>query len=219
MNSEESPDWDREQHGAMLPARLPEPLAAKRAAGSQKSFGAADLGSAHHRFLQLVALDRTGTAAELSREARRLEQQGRLSSQEVAALDFEAIARFWTSELGRRILARPHLVHRELAFTARFSPDELASLLGQASDPSLQSELVLAQGVVDLAVVAPEAVWLVDFKTDQFEARASGQLAARITEYSPQLGLYSAALERIYRRPVAECWLYFLRLNLAVPIV
>ena len=49
-----------------------------------------------------------------------------------------------------------------------------------------------------------------DFKTDAVPARL---LDERVGVYRPQLGLYSQALSRIYRRPVTECWLYFISLG------
>jgi len=69
-------------------------------------------------------------------------------------------------------------------------------------------EFVVVQGVADLAVILPEAIWLVDFKTDRVSA---GELPERARLYAPQLKLYARALSQIYRRPVTECWLYFLR--------
>jgi ATP-dependent helicase/nuclease subunit A len=74
---------------------------------------------------------------------------------------------------------------------------------------------VIVQGIVDLAVLLPGEIWLVDFKTDAGEAR---ELPEKTRLYEPQLTLYSKALSEIYQRPVSECWLYFLALREAVPI-
>lgn len=176
---------------------------------------AAEVGNAHHQFLQLVAVERTHSVAALGEEANRLMQEGRLAPEQLAVLDYEALTRFWNSDLGARIRNRQRFIHRELAFTTRFSPTELAALLGQPRDPSLESELVLVQGVVDLAVVAPQEIWLVDFKTDQLQPI---ELASRLKVYEPQVRLYAEALSQIYRRPVSETWLYFLGLKQAVAV-
>jgi ATP-dependent helicase/nuclease subunit A len=74
---------------------------------------------------------------------------------------------------------------------------------------------VVVQGVADLVVVLPNELWLLDFKTDQVTPK---EIAARAKEYEAQLQVYAAALSRIYRRDVAECWLYFLACREAVPI-
>jgi ATP-dependent helicase/nuclease subunit A len=179
------------------------------------TLSAAEVGRVHHQFLQRICLDQAGSAAALREEAGRLQQAGHLSLEQAAVLDYESLARFWNSDLGKRIRARSALVRRELAFTVRFSPAELASLLGQPLDTSLTGELILVQGVADLAVIAPEAIWLVDFKTDQLNAH---ELASRVKAYEPQVRLYARALSLIYHRPVTESWLYFLSLNQAVPV-
>src|SRR5207245_5144969 len=125
------------------------------------------------------------------------------------------LAGFWESELGKKIRAPGQHLERELAFTARFSPEELAALTGQPHEPNLENEFIVVQGVVDLAVLLPEEIWLIDFKTDRV---APKQIAARAQEYEPQIRLYARALSRIYRRPVSACWLYFLAQNRGVPI-
>ena len=69
------------------------------------------------------------------------------------------------------------------------------------------SDFVVVQGIMDLAVLLPGEIWLLDYKTD----RVSGaQLEEKVKAYQPQLALYALALSRIYNRPVTRCWLYFL---------
>jgi ATP-dependent helicase/nuclease subunit A len=168
---------------------------------------AAETGTAHHRFLQRVALTNANDVAALKSEADRLEQENVLSAVERAALNLEDIAVFWNSEPGRKIRAQAANVRRELAFTARFSPAELAAITGTKSAPGLEDEFVVVQGVADLVVLLPEEIWLVDFKTD--EIRQDG-LPDKIKAYAPQLKLYAQALAKIHARPVTECWLHFL---------
>jgi ATP-dependent helicase/nuclease subunit A len=168
---------------------------------------AAATGTAHHKFLQRVSLDNAHNVAALKSEANRLEQEKVLSADERAALVLEDIAAFWNSEPGRKIRAQAANVRRELAFTTRFSPAELAAITGAKSAPGLEDEFVVVQGVADLVVLLPKEIWLVDFKTD--EIRQDG-LPDKIEAYAPQLKLYAQALEKIYSRPVTECWLHFL---------
>ena len=77
-------------------------------------------------------------------------------------------------------------------------------------------EFVVVQGFADLAVILPEEIWLVDFKTDHVDR---GELAAVVKFYEPQLKLYALALGRIYRRRVTESWLHFLSLQQSVAVV
>jgi ATP-dependent helicase/nuclease subunit A len=179
-------------------------------AGRRKSrakLSAAETGTAHHKFLQHIALENSADVAALESEAGRLEREKVLSADERAALNLEDISAFWSSEPGRKIRARAANVRRELAFTARFSPAELAAITGAKSEPGLESEFVVVQGVADLVVLLPEEIWLVDFKTDEITANA---LREKKRFYEPQLKLYALALEKIYSRPVTARWLHFL---------
>jgi ATP-dependent helicase/nuclease subunit A len=168
---------------------------------------AAETGTAHHKFLQYVTLENAANGAALELEAERLEREMVLSADERAALNLEDIAAFWNSEPGRKIRAQVAKVRRELAFTARFSPAELATITGMKSEPGLEAEFVVVQGVADLVVLLPEEIWLVDFKTDEIR---KDELPDRIKTYTPQLKLYAQALEKIYSRPVTARWLHFL---------
>jgi ATP-dependent helicase/nuclease subunit A len=176
---------------------------------------AAKTGTAHHKFLQHVALENATDVVALELEAGRLEREKVLSADERAALNLEDIAAFWSSEPGRKIRTQATNVRRELAFTARFSPAELAAITGAKSEPGLEAEFVVVQGVADLVVLLPEEIWLVDFKTDEIR---KDELPDRIKAYTPQLKLYAIALEKIYSRPVTTRWLHFLAARTTVEL-
>jgi ATP-dependent helicase/nuclease subunit A len=188
----------------IFPARNFAPAARRN---SRTKLSAADAGTAHHKFLQFVALENTADVAALKSETNRLEQGKVLSADERAALALDDIAAFWNSEPGRKIRAQAANVRRELAFTARFSPAELAAITGVKSAPGLEDEFVVVQGVADLVVLLPKEIWLADFKTDEITAN---ELPEKKRLYTPQLKLYAQALEKIYARPVTACWLHFL---------
>jgi hypothetical protein len=76
-------------------------------------------------------------------------------------------------------------------------------------------EFVIVQGVIDLAVVMPEEIWVLDFKTDHF---AGADLEAKIRIYRPQLSLYAQAIARIYGRPVTRRWLHFFALSRTIQL-
>ena len=54
-----------------------------------------------------------------------------------------------------------------------------------------------------------------DFKTDDIRA---DELQEKTKFYMPQLKLYAHALEKIYNRPVTNCWLHFLASRRTVKI-
>jgi len=190
----------------IFPQAEPHPQPRRRLARNSK-LSATAIGAAHHKFLQLFALEK---ADDLAAEAERLAREKQLSADERAALDLPVLAAFWHSPLGRKIRAYPADVRRELPFTARFSPQELEQLAGISAEAGLEEELVIVQGAADLVVLRPAEIWLVDFKTD--EVSPSG-LPAKIKIYSPQVRLYAAALEKIFVRPVTLRALHFLALG------
>jgi ATP-dependent helicase/nuclease subunit A len=178
-------------------------------------------GVAHHTFLEFVSLERVGSLADLEKEAKRLHREGILSDQELQALDLRALAAFWNSDLGQSVLRHKSCLHREMPLTFRLSLAEAQQFqrrvpaLESASHPSLtlppgegaSEEFVVVTGVVDLAVLLPRELWLVDFKTDAVEV---GEWKQRAQWYEPQMRLYALALSRICQRPVTHGWLYFL---------
>jgi ATP-dependent helicase/nuclease subunit A len=211
---------------------------------SREHLSAADIGIAHHLFLQFVSLECVGSKEGLETEAQRLLREGILSPAQVEELDFEALWAFWKSEIGRKVRAQARYVRREMPFTIRFDASELASLGapvlrsttaegGPASSPArseqsiaagedagapreaLAGEFVVAEGKADLVVLRPGEIWLLDFKTDKVKG---ADLDARVKLYEPQLRLYARALSAIYGRPVSECWLYFLEARRAVAV-
>ena len=192
--------------------------------GQNSKLSAAEAGTAHHKFLRHIALEKTCDRATLAAEAQRLEREKILSADERAVLDLGALAEFWDSPPGRKIRAQPpDSVKRELPFTARFSPNELDELVGSSrcDDRTPQpgvptsNEFVVVQGVADLVVLLPKEIWLVDFKTDQVRA---DELPEKTMFYEPQLKLYAHALAKIYSRPVTNCWLHFLDTRKAVEV-
>jgi ATP-dependent helicase/nuclease subunit A len=180
---------------------------AHRPGGAGGRLTAAEIGTAHHAFLQLVSLEQTQSAGALRAEAERLRRGNKLSFEQAGCLDFEALAAFWQSDVGRLWLGAPGSICRELAFTARFAPAELARLGCSQYSPAGEEEFVVIQGAVDLAALLPDEIWLLDFKTDSFPADL---LEEKIEVYRPQLALYAAALAKIYHRPVTRRWLHFL---------
>jgi ATP-dependent helicase/nuclease subunit A len=140
-----------------------------------------------------------------------------LSEAQHEALNFGDLAAFWQAEVGvalRKVSAAS--INREMEFTARLTARDLKQLPTLGPGGALAADdFIVVQGQVDLAVLLPEEIWLLDFKTDAVEE--SG-LAGKVKEYAPQLEVYASALEKIYGRPVTCCWLHFLRVRKTVEL-
>jgi ATP-dependent helicase/nuclease subunit A len=185
--------------------------------GSDGGVSGIDVGIAHHLLLETLSMAGAMDVAAMRAEARRMVAGGLISQAQHEALDLEAVAAFWNSPVGERIRGQKGAaVHRELPFTARFTLKDLVELnliqRERDADPS-EAEWVSVQGVVDLAVIRDDEIWVLDFKTDRVL-----DLAGKIEGYTPQLRLYALALERIYGKPVTQVWLHFFAVRKTVSL-
>ena len=172
----------------------------------EKKLAATRRGTAVHTVLQQISLDRTGSAADIREEIRRLQDQRYLTAEEEAAVQPESILRFFASDLGRRMLHADRL-WREFRF----------SLLTKACDllPEESSEeKILLQGVVDCCFEENGELVVVDYKTDHVTGET--QIRERAEYYRVQLQTYADALERIFERKVKETQLVFLHSGTSV---
>ena len=173
--------------------RLPDFAAAK------KPLSGAARGTATHLVLQYMDFAQTGSEEAVRAEIERMRAERYLSDREAEAVDAAAIVRFFASPLGKRMLAADSL-RREFKFSLLCGADEL---FGAAADDE-----VLLQGVVDCLIEEKGELTVIDYKTDA--VRSDEQLRQRRALYTPQLRAYAAAVERIFRKRVKECVLYFL---------
>ncbi|HEX7895704.1 MAG TPA: PD-(D/E)XK nuclease family protein [Terriglobales bacterium] len=150
-------------------------------------------------------------------EAEVLLEAGVLTGEQHAALDFGDLTAFWQSDVGAALRKVPvAAINREMEFTASLTAADLKTLPALHANRTLaEDDFIVVQGQVDLAVVLPEEIWLLDFKTDAVD---EASLADKLKQYAPQLEVYACALEKIYRRPVTCCWLHFLRAHKTVEL-
>ena len=162
---------------------------------------ATDYGNAMHRAMQYIRYAACTDLEGVQKELSRMVQEGMLSEEQAGLVDAGQVLSFFQTPLGRRLMTEENVL-REFKFSIL---DD-----GESFDSRLAGEKILLQGVADLALMSPEGITLVDFKTDRVtedtvEATAEG--------YRPQVEAYAHALSRIYGLPVKERMLYFFRLN------
>ena len=138
---------------------------------------------------------------EVKAEIHRLVIEGFLTQEQGALVNPEKLARFFRTEPGRKLLAGAPCL-REFKF----------SILDDGSHygEGLEGERVLLQGVVDCALLEPEGITVIDFKTDRVTEETIHTTADR---YSLQVQTYADALSRIYEMPVKRKMLYFFSLD------
>ncbi|MBR4095735.1 MAG: PD-(D/E)XK nuclease family protein, partial [Oscillospiraceae bacterium] len=167
---------------------------------------AAEKGTAAHTFMQYADFVVAETNARA--EAERLENMGLLTKEECASLDFGQITRFFESDLYRRI-KKSDTIRREQKF------------LIKKCDAALDDERLMEynnnsmlQGIADCMFEEDDGIVIIDYKTDR--VNSEGVLVKR---YDLQLKLYSAALGRIFDKPVKEAYIYSFALGRAIRVV
>jgi ATP-dependent helicase/nuclease subunit A len=194
----------------LYPVRLIQRPRFAQAAGD---LGGAERGSAAHLVLQHLDLTRDLTGEGIAAQIEELTARELLSPEQAAAVDVEALAAFFAGPLGRRVVARPEAVRREVPFSlrlpARMVYPEFSLTGAEAEEP------ILVQGIIDWLVREEDGWLLLDFKTDTVKA---GALRERKKLYRRQVAIYALAVAAWSGRPVREAYLYFLALGVAVPV-
>ncbi len=167
---------------------------------------AAEKGTAMHIFMQYA--DYAAAEGNPSAEAERLSIMGLLTEEERVSLNLKQLSEFFESDLYSR-MKKSDNVRREQKF------------LIKKSDAALDDERLMSynnssmlQGIADCMFDEGDGIVIIDYKTDRVSSE--GVLASR---YDLQLKLYSAALGKIFGKPVKEAYLYSFALGKAVRIV
>ncbi len=168
---------------------------------AQKTLRGKDIGSAVHAVLQHIRYAKCGSVADIVQEVSRLVDEHFITDQQAALVDTDRIAAFFQTEFGKKLITAKNVV-REF----KFSIMEDAGTYTQ----ELAGEKILLQGVVDCAIIEPDGITIVDFKTDRVTQDTMPSVARG---YLPQVAVYADAMSRIYELPVKEKALYFLQIN------
>lgn len=188
------------------PERLPGPRTWRRAMFGNTGTSATEMGTATHTVMQYLDFENCGDEAAVEAQVRLLAKMGTLTPEQAKMVNCGWIARFFETELGKK-LRGPGQLLREFKFSIL---DD-----GENYDPALVEEKILLQGVVDCALVEPDGITVVDFKTDYV---TEDTVAARTEHYRPQVLAYADALRRIYGLPIKAAYLYYFRLGTSVMV-
>ena len=117
----------------------------------------------------------------------------------------EKIVRFYSSELGKRIVAAGNRVNRESEFEIGIDADKLYN------NEEFKGETALLQGVIDCWFEEDGELVLVDYKTDRVD-----EIEQIHEKYDIQLDLYKEALEKITKKRVKEKFIYLFSRDIVV---
>ena len=158
-------------------------------------------GNAVHAIMQYINFASCETEVSIQQELDRLVAQKFVSAEQAAAVDPKIIARLFATELGHKMRCADNLL-REFKFSIL---DDAAQYM-----QGLDDEYVLLQGVIDCAIIEPDGIILIDFKTDRVNETT---LHKTVSGYLGQVRAYAGALRKIFDLPIKSAWLYFFHIN------
>jgi len=164
-----------------------------------------DYGNAIHGCMQYLDYAACTDVAAVETEIQRLVQERYISAEQGKLARADKIATFFATDFGRKL--RTGDVVREFKFSILED--------GASYDSALSGEQVLLQGVVDCALIEPDGITVLDFKTDYVTEET---VTAVVERYRPQVEAYAAAMGRIYERKVKKAMLYFFAVDKFVDV-
>ena len=123
-----------------------------------------------------------------------------LTAAEADTVSPEAIAAFFNTSVGRRMLRADH-VHREMTFNIEIS---CADVYSELADKLYSDETMLLQGVIDCWFESEEGIVLLDYKTD-YVPRGGEEIIRKWYMY--KLSIIQGRL-KIVGKKVSERYMY-----------
>jgi ATP-dependent helicase/nuclease subunit A len=171
-----------------------------------KSLSPAERGTAMHMVMQHIPFTETPSEESIGALLDSMQSKELLTEEQREAIPCQQLEKFFYTELGRSLLTAEH-IHRETPFSLAIPASEIYGA------DSVGDQSILVQGIIDCIIEEDGGLILLDYKSDSIEERYKGgfEQAKPILEdrYRTQLDFYQKALERIWKKPVLEKYLYF----------
>ena len=165
-----------------------------------------EYGNAMHNVMQYIRYEACEDISGVNEEIRRLVQEQYISTEHAQLADANKIATLFASDIGKKLMMAENLL-REFKFSVLENAEEFVR--GAVDDE------ILIQGVVDCAVIEPDGITVIDYKTDRITPE---NMTEKIGIYAQQIQIYAKALQRIYELPIKQSFLYFFSIDQFVPI-
>ncbi|MFC1738040.1 helicase-exonuclease AddAB subunit AddA [Planctomycetota bacterium] len=167
------------------------------------------IGTATHLVISQLDLTQPIDKKTVKKLIEKLISDGAITDFVAEFIDTDAIVVFFQSELGKIVLGSKDKIRREWPFTFALPVEELPDYTSQMRDTSSEiRDTIIVQGIIDMLVLTPDGLLVIDFKTDDITA---DKLPERANLYRNQLLLYLEAAQRIIKTKVTGKWLYFLK--------
>ena len=179
-------------------AQVPQELQIPQFGQKKEGLTAAEIGTAMHAVMEAADLRKAYDADALEELLAELQQQGRLTEEEKAAIRRKELLTFFSSDLAKR-MQKAEEIHKEQPFAMLVEPKDVFL------DDVYQNmeEFIQINGIIDCYFIEENGVVLVDYKSDRL-----WQEDAFREKYKIQLRLYKEALERVTDLPMKACYIY-----------
>jgi ATP-dependent helicase/nuclease subunit A len=195
-----------EQSGTDLVRRFKKSILKRPKFMQEKSMSPAERGTAMHMVMQHVDLTKKISVGTIEEQVESMVINELLTSEQAEIIDSKLIVQFFRTEIGKRYF-QADKINREIPFTLSLPAREVYPLWKDVD------ESIFVQGVIDCVFEDENGLVLIDYKTDGITERFKGgfEQAKPILEerYRMQIDLYTKAIERIWKRKVAERYLFF----------
>ncbi|MFY4774272.1 helicase-exonuclease AddAB subunit AddA [Metabacillus sp. RGM 3146] len=172
----------------------------------KKGLTPAERGTAMHAVMQHVSLNSPVTEESLAETLAIMKSKELLTEEQLDSISIKSLMGFFETAIGQRLMNASD-IKREVPFSYAMPSSKV--YMGQSGP---REEKVLLQGVIDCLFEDEEGLVLLDYKTDAIYGRFKDyEEAAPVLRkrYELQLSLYGEAIEKIYKKPLKERYLYF----------
>ncbi len=177
----------------------------------EKVLTSAERGTAVHTLMQHIDLKKEINIDNVNIRIQQLVKNEILSPEQGKAINASKILKFFSSEIGRRMLSST-VVKREVPFFIRLRSTEIYKEL---PPDKYSDEIILLQGIIDCCFIEDGEIILLDYKTDYVPDGNTEIIAER---YRTQLDYYSKALTAMTGQKVKARYIYLFSLDRAVEI-
>lgn len=171
----------------------------------EKGLSAAERGTIMHFVMQHLDLRRVNNFVSIKEQIENMVLTELLTEEQAQSVNVNRILRFFSSNLGIRMLSVKNLkmdVSREVAFHMRIKSTDVNNDL---PEEVYGEEKTLLMGVIDCFFKEEDGIVLLDYKTDYVTEENIGYIKQR---YEKQIRYYTEALERITGEKVKEKYIY-----------
>lgn len=165
----------------------------------EESLTPAEKGNVYHGFMERMDFEKAalGGIEYISREADVYLKNGIFTEKEINAIDFEKLAAFFDTEIGKRCVEswKTGNLYREMPFN-----------LVQEEE----GEKIIVQGIIDCFFVTEEGIVLIDYKSNWINPKQSIESEKnRLRKmYEKQIEIYGEALSNFKNKKISEAYLY-----------